>query len=1055
MLPAGLHRLDVTLALLGPGALLLTWLLLPATGNEGAHADDRLDASGVVAELVGYEIEASDRARRLGRDATAQVRLHAAPVAGEAAVLWSPSQQQDSWWLAPARPAVTLRRVQPRDPQRVRWTSLRPWRDGASATLKIPCGEPRWRLTPRQLPELHGWGIDVEDRTDPDAATLVSPWHVTAQATTPGGEGLWLAQDAESRASARLGIWSTPAPLPPPPVTPCFEDGSHQGEDSPLEDLGALQLLEGDILAFGRTRFLVSLPEAREAATLRLLHVRDPGAPWYFRGSGAADVYHPNRRALWDVPSCDEEDGELNLRLRGGSADSQADTLPAAELARRDRLQQRRMDRAASHAGVPRELPAVEAESVGAQAAPAVLALCTLDQGTALRLRLHPPAETQQRGRRPGPPPSLRVETAGREQVLEVGEHTWSLLDSDTGRADSEVLLSLGGNLLRVAPAAGQRVGQRTRLGIVLYLSWVLLVAAVPLTLARLARRRFAAAQPAAWHEDLAWPIELGAATLQQLAGIALAVLLLIGTAYHLRLAVHPQLAGKPDYLQAFLQVVLLLGPLIAAAAGFAAGGLDLQRRLAWASLGAALALSAGAAWWALDAATLPACLWLTDLRSAAGTPSLGLPLAGAAGALFVTAIALVALPGRGFQGIGRALVRLGHRILQWPEPAVLVLLVGGLTLGVLRRSALALELALLAAVALYGAARWSFVREGQTSAAVGHRQLASRLSSAAGLLVLVFLGLFFFVEAHLPLWLSVVLTVSGLAVLEGTRRRIRRQHLDTLGRVLTVWLFVLILGGLLATALFRDLGSVAAWMPALLAGAFLWLVRPEEAGQRREETQQATVHVLLALGAGLLLLGSLDVLAAMVEQLPETPMFERPRQRIELARDISYITPGEWITEVRWLASGRGATFQWVPNINSDVAVFGLAAGFGFGHAALASLILLGAALACGAAADQALREARHRGHPASGDSTTGSRDRLTPALGRALGLLLGMVAVLLIAQWLVHLATGVVLHLPITGLVFPWLSHGNTTHLLLAAVMLLPLAALTALQEGRGLPS
>lgn len=1051
MLPAGLKRLDFALALLGPGALLLTWLLLPATGNEGAHADDRLDASGVIAELVGYEIEAKAGPREVGRDATAQVRLHAAPVAGGAAVLWSPSQQQDDWWLAPARPAVTLWRVQPRDPERVRSTSLRPWSDGATATVHIPCGEPRWHLTPRQLTELGGWGIDVEDRTDADAAALVSPWHVTAQATVPSGEGLWLAQDTESRESARLGIWSTLAALPPPPVTPCFE-GGEQIDGGQIEDLGALQLLDGDILAFGRTRFLVSLPEEREAATLQLLHVRDPGAPWYFRGSGGADIYHPNRRALWDVPSCDEEDGELNLRLRAGIDDGEGEALPSAELARRDRLQQRRMDRAASHAGIPRELPAVEADNTRANTVPAVLALCTLDQGATLRLRLYPPAEAQQRGRRPGPPPSLRVASAGREQVLEVGEHTWSLRDPDSGTVDSEVMLSLGGNLLRVAAAAGQRVGQRTRLGVVLYLSWVLLVAAVPLTLARLARRHFADTQPAAWHEDLAWPIDLGAATLQQLASSALAVLLLIGTAYHLRLAVHPQLAGKPDYLQAFLQAVLLVGPLIAAAAGFAAGGLDLQRRLAWASLGAALALTAGAVWWTLDAATLPDYLWLTDLRSAAGTPSLGLPLAAAAGGFFVAAIALVALPGRWFQGAGRALSRLGHRILQWPEPAVLVLLVGGLTLGLLRRSALALELALLAAVALYGAARWSFVREGQTSAAVGHRQLASRLSSAAGLLVLVFLCLFFFVEAHLPLWLSIVLTVSGLAVLDQARRRIRRQHLDTLGRVLTVWLFVLALGGLLATALFRDLGSVAAWMPALLAGAFLWLVRPEEAGQRREETQQATVHVLLALGAGLLLLGSLDVLAAVVEQLPETPMFERPRQRIELARDISYITPGEWITEVRWLASGRSATFQWVPNINSDVAVFGLAAGFGFGHAALASLVLLGAALVCGAAADQALREARSRSESATAPT---SRDRLAPAVGRALGLLLGMVAVLLIAQWLVHLATGVVLHLPITGLVFPWLSHGNTTHLLLAAAILLPLAALTALQEGRGLPS
>ena len=107
-----------------------------------------------------------------------------------------------------------------------------------------------------------------------------------------------------------------------------------------------------------------------------------------------------------------------------------------------------------------------------------------------------------------------------------------------------------------------------------------------------------------------------------------------------------------------------------------------------------------------------------------------------------------------------------------------------------------------------------------------------------------------------------------------------------------------------------------------------------------------------------------------------------------------------------------------------------------------VASLVLLGIAGCAALAADQAFREAHATAAGALGD-------RLYPALYRALGLFSGMVAVLLVAQWLVHLATGVVLHLPITGLVFPWISHGNTTHLLYAAAIVLPMAAVTALGD------
>ena len=124
-------------------------------------------------------------------------------------------------------------------------------------------------------------------------------------------------------------------------------------------------------------------------------------------------------------------------------------------------------------------------------------------------------------------------------------------------------------------------------------------------------------------------------------------------------------------------------------------------------------------------------------------------------------------------------------------------------------------------------------------------------------------------------------------------------------------------------------------------------------------------------------------------------------------------------------------------------IAIFGVAANLGFGWAVAASLALLGIAGCAVLAADQALRQGRRAAIASEGD-------RLVPGLYRACGLTLGMVSVLLIAQWLVHLATGVVLHLPITGLVFPWISHGNTTHLLYAAAILVPMAAITALGIG-----
>ena len=50
-----------------------------------------------------------------------------------------------------------------------------------------------------------------------------------------------------------------------------------------------------------------------------------------------------------------------------------------------------------------------------------------------------------------------------------------------------------------------------------------------------------------------------------------------------------------------------------------------------------------------------------------------------------------------------------------------------------------------------------------------------------------------------------------------------------SLQQVLALWLAASLFGIGFASLALGDMGSVAAWVPALLTGFFLWLVRPEE----------------------------------------------------------------------------------------------------------------------------------------------------------------------------------------------------------------------------------
>ncbi len=1064
-------RLDLFLLLLGPVCLGVTWLLLPGGMDEGVRHRAEDPVSGVVAELVGYAVTPAGKSGPLlvGRGADADVRLHHAPVARHAAVLFPPQPDRPSWLIAPAAPGLTLSLASAEDGsvdphgqsrERVTKTSIRfpiddrddRWIVGCQANGMPAALPPFSRISvrlDRETGEHETWGMQV-DRGSDTPFTIVPPWGKGFSR-----DGLWLEATGFRHKSFRLGVIASldgacalSGSCKPPSPTTIYPVG--KGGDA-VEIFGPLELKERDVLAIGRTRFLIRGRERTEDRTggLDLLHVRDPKAPSFLRASSGADAYHPNRTAMWNVPFCEGEFfagrswtetltgsgfravvqsassergvGALTLAIQPPQDAREAAGPSPAELPVRDRAEKRRIREALVNYGVSHQLfPSTAA----AGPRRALVSLCAarreaggieiriLDSTPGVVLARSPEEETE-------PVPGNAVSIGSVDEPV-------------------ELLMNLGGNLIRIAPAAAARISQHTRCGLAGYLSLMLLIQAVPLTVARRARRATLAREPAL-EAEIAWPADLGGATLQQLAGIAITCLLFAGAGYQLFLGLHPQLAGKPDYAQAFLQGTVLVSAVLTAAAGFATGGVGLAQRCALALGGIAAALGAGALWWWWDGIGLGEGLWLTGEREVASLsgPVYQLLAAGAGclvGSLVVLVLARLAVASRAAAGAG---ARIAFR-----RPSIVLgaTALAGLGLAAWRRSALSFELALLAGLAWYAAVYWAFARGAQSPHTAHLRRRSAVLSFRAGILILVFLVLFFWIGSRLPTLVSLLLIAAGVAVtLGGALPIIREAQLTTLRRMLAVWVAALGVGTIFACFFWTDMGSVAAWVPAILAGFFLWLIRPEEHEERQEEPKKARAQLLLALGSGLILLGLLDLFTLVVNALP-WHFLERPQQRLALAEDISYVTAGEWITQVRWLASRHESAFYWVPNLNSDIAVFGLAANFGSGVALLCSLALLLVAFCAGLAADQALREARALA-PRHGV------DERVPTLYRALGLLLGMVAVLLSAQWLVHLATGVVLHLPITGLVFPWISHGNTSHLLFTAAVMGPLCAFTAL--------
>lgn len=823
---------------------------------------------------------------------------------------------------------------------------------------------------------------------------------------------------------------------------------------------GPVEVGDGDVLGMGRTRFLVS---TTGGGALRLLHVRHPNpdkSRSYFRGTSSAELYHPNRRALWRVPMCQGVHDTLSLRIQPAEErEAQGKTLRRGHLVEQDRVRRQQIEQAMANVGVPLDLPRTlrgspfERETVS-------LCVEARDRGD-LEVRVTP-----------GGQHGLRI-ARGALDELDTDTSRWTstaparLPLGRTGSAASgprEVVLELGGNLIRVAPAAGRRITHGFRFRLASFALAVVTLLALLLHRARRLRTLFTATRQMLLDGD---PI-----TLLQVTQLTIVALLFLGADYHLRLALLPQLAGKPDYLQAFLQGMVGCTLVLGAATGFTLGP-SLLRRLGHALLGSAAVALLAMLWWFWEAGMAADGLWLSQVRNAVlplytdrpfGHLLGWITIGSAVGGLVLLWLDRFRLGSR----LGEWLEALGYAALRRAKSFFFVLVVIG-AVASLGRAALAVEVVILVAVAWSIAHAWGAVSRPGARVPTVQRKI-QWLSNCAGGSTLFLLLLFFTWGTRLHDLFSFVLVVAALVLLlvpplvkflelrdwaawrQAMEKWREEGRLEV--RIVLLWGCAVAVGILFAGLVLNDMGSIAAWLPAILSGLFLWIVQPDDAGDRKEELFRARAQLLLVWSGGLLLLGTLDVLAYVFNQLPFSD-FERQRQRFDLAQDISYILPGEWIAQVRWLASRQSEDLLWVPNMNSDVAIFGLAAHHGWLLTLGASAALVLIALFTANAADRALRTATaltsSTGTSTTGISTTWAphQKRLYAVLYRWLGLSLFMFGVLLISQWLIHLSTGVVLHLPITGLVFPWISHGNTTHLLYTVLFTVPLAFLAALGE------
>ena len=875
------------------------------------------------------------------------------------------------------------------------------------------------------------------------------------------GDGVWL-KPAQRLESFRLGLDASYWNSADGGGVDCSNSGSVEicSEQGVVASLTPLEIEDGDVLGVGRTRFLV---KETPAGRLLLLHVRHPDrnrGRSYFQASSSADLYHPNSRSLWSIPTCDAAAvNHLHLRLSSETSDT-----PKAgshgQVVTQDRLQYLEIENARDQVGRPLELPIVEA---GASDATEV-SLCASSRDGQITARVSAPV---------GVPLAMAKGSVEELDQVAFSQDGGDAIELALGARNDpqEAVFVLGGNVIRVAPAAGQRVTFDLRNLLFLFcflqfvgLSWLL-------SQARSVHR----AQLLVDHgrrESLAWPPQLGPASLLQLASLAILAAMYIGADYQLALAVDPDLAGKPDYFQAILEGMTWVALVLAVAAGVCAGS-SIGARWVYSLLAGAYSLFITWAVWYLESHSSPKGLWLSELRNSVlpaysdevfGDLLLLLVLGALAVALFSVVVLSVLSSRRRNKGTSKSIDEL---LVGWFERTVnamtlfrggvafALVLAASLALGLAGIPALLAELLLLGAVAWVMAYHWSLSRKAEESGHASWKSGVQNWSIAAGFLTLAMMNLFFWIGSDLHDTLSFIIVVLPLVaggfwllcllLPEGRpawKKRISGSIADTKTATIVVllWSAASAVGVGVAVLLLDDMGSVAAWLPALLAGVFWWAVRPDDARNSRQALARSKFHFWLIFCGGLLLLGAIDVLGWLVSNVPAEDL-ERPRQRFDLATSVAYLSPGEWITQVRWLAANRGEAPLWVPNMNSDVAIFGLAALQGRVFAVLASALLFGAAFCAAIGGDQAMREATWL--------EKRYKSRLYAMLFRCVGLFLSMVGVFLICQWLVHLSTGVVLRLPITGLVFPWVSHGNTAHLAFTGAIALGLAGLSVLNS------
>jgi cell division protein FtsW (lipid II flippase) len=957
------------------------------------------------------------------------------------------------------------------------WTHARDLRGNPNASQF--CGEIKarqasaWRNVDRCIPLFPNRAPCREGELPGSVAvTSASGTQVVGGGTRAGNAGqVWVVAPSGRLDSVRVGLSAATVadacaagiPCPPPALTLRDAAGDSIGSLAPVSLSG------GDLLRIDGQSYLVRehrSPAGGGPAVLELLRVRAPRAFSALRASAGTELYHPEQRLLWEVPPCDSARSTLTLSFHrsAGAPAVPAAVGPAADAADGDRALAQSFFRSA---GGRASLHRIEGGGRSLERSPRDVGVCVAGSGTDER-RVRFSAQ-------PGTP--LRLETApGIRREIASG----ASVSIGTTRRPNELLLTVDGLLVRVGPSTARAVQAHTRKGLLYFLFFITLLQAVPLVRSRRERLLLLGEE-----QDDITP-GMGAATGLQVVAAAMSCLLLIGCAYQLSLAVDPALVGAPHYAQRVLEAAIYCSVLATAAAWYAMGGAQPGMRVAIGIVGAVLASLAALGWWGGDALLQPSTPWLSELRGgpsreAASGMAVKLAVACAAGLAIVAVVtgrrdvlsetppqpagarphAAGAHPpttGERLRAAKRRLKKAGKRLvgsrvrrvlrrlpcvrglkhdrearLRWASVRFIVL--GGLV-AYARSSGLALGLGLLAFTAAYGAATWGY-QSGSITEDEGLEPKQRAQALGSGIVFLLVLVAFLFVSSLLPPFAGGVLVCAGAVLLGYLFGRAKTDGLGSTRWMPVCWTVVFMVSFVGIAAVFGDPGGWAAWLPALLAGMLLWTIRPDEARRTPGEVRRGWIHLGLSVAVGLLMLGGPSV-ATWVLGNWNAEWLERARQRVVLAQDVTYLSVGEWLTQVRWLVTGDGP-LGWVPNLNSDVALFGVRVGLGAPAALAVAVLILVQVLTLLYVADQSLRQGWLAEKPAWAASVR----------YRFFGLFLGMVGVLLLSQWLVHLSTGITLAFPITGLALPWVSHGSTTHLLYSCALTFPLAALAAEEE------